>query len=315
MKIAFHTNKLCVRGTSIAIYDYARYNEEIFKNTSIILIPEKSISECEPIALNRFSNRFLVKTYKDLEETLKDLGCDILYCIKYGLNDGIYSKNIKTVIHCVFDMTEPHGNVYAGVSCNLAKKFNKELFVPHMVSLKKIHNNNLKIILGIPDNAIVFGRYGGIDTFNIPWCWKVIQKIVKERSDIYFLLNNTVKFEDHPQIKYYKNIVSEDDKNKFINTCDAYIECGTLGHSFGLAIAEFSTFNKPIIAYKGQNIWNTAHFDVLGNNAMYFQDENEFKSLLNNFKTEDYINKDLNFYKEYTPENVMRKFNQVFLTE
>jgi hypothetical protein len=315
MKIAFHINKLCVTGISVALYDYALYNEKLYNNTSIILIPEKSIADCEPIALNKFSKRFLVRTYKDLEETLSCLKCDILYCIKYGINDGIYSKNIKTVIHCVYDMTDSHGNIYAGISCNLIKKFNKHLFVPYMVSLKKIHNNNLKILLGIPNDAIVFGRYGSIYTFNIPWISKVIEKIVKTRHDIYFLLNNTVLFDYHPQIKYYKNIVSEDDKNKFINTCDAYIECGTIGHSFGLAIAEFSTFNKPIIAYNGQDIQNTAHFDVLKDNALYFQDEKQFKSLLNNFKKEDYIDKDLNFYKEYTPENVMKKFNEVFLTE
>jgi hypothetical protein len=314
MKIAFHTNKLCVRGTSVAIYDYAKYNEEILKNDSIILIPESSISDSEPIALTRFSNRFLVKTYRDIEQTLKDLKCDILYCIKYGLDDGIYSKNIKTVTHCVFDMSQRHGDVYAAVSSTLAKKFNQSVFVPHMISLKKIHDRNLKTLLGIPDYAIVFGRYGGIDTFNIQWCWKVIEKIVEKRRDIYFLLNNTVRFLEHPQIKYYKNIVSEDDKNKFINTCDAYIECGTLGHSFGLAIAEFSTFNKPIIAYKGDNMWNNAHFDVLGNNARYFNDEKQFYEILDNFKREDYIGKDLNFYKEYSPEIVMRKFSEVFLS-
>ena len=314
MKIAFHTNKLCVRGTSVAIYDYAKYNEEILRNVSIILIPESSISECEPISLTRFSNRFLVKTYRDIEQTLKDLNCDMLYCIKYGLNDGIFSKNIKTVIHSVFDMSQKHGDVYAAVSSTLAKKFNQSVFVPHMISLKKIHDRNLKTLLGIPETAIVFGRYGGNDTFNIQWCWKVIQNIVNSRQDIYFLLNNTVKFDEHPQIKYYKNIVSEDDKNKFINTCDAYIECGTLGHSFGLAIAEFSTFNKPIIAYKNDNMWNTAHFDVLGDNGLYFRDEKQFYEILDSFKKEDYIGKDLNFYKEYSPENVMKKFSEVFIS-
>jgi hypothetical protein len=314
MKIAFHTNKLCVRGTSVAIYDYAKYNEEILRNESIILIPESSIPECEPISLTRFSNRFLVKTYRDIEQTLKDLNCDMLYCIKYGLNDGIFSKNIKTVIHCVFDMSQKHGDIYAAVSSTLAKKFNQSVFVPHMISLKKIHDRNLKTLLGIPESAIVFGRYGGVDTFNITWCWDTIEKIVRERSDIYFLLNNSVKFHEHPQIKYYKNIVSEDDKNKFINTCDAYIECGTLGHSFGLAIAEFSTFNKPIIAYFGSNVWNTAHFDILGDNGIYFRNEVEFYHTLNTFRKEHYIGKDLNFYKEYTPENVMRKFQEVFLS-
>ena len=241
------------------------------------------------------------------------MNCDVLYCIKYGLNDGILSKKVKTIIHCVFDMTEPHGDVYAGVSSSLSKKFGSTLYVPHMISLKKNNNSNLKTILGIPENGIVFGRYGGIDTFDLKWCWNVIEEIVNERDDIYFLLNNTVKLKEHNQIKYQKNIVSEEDKNKFINTCDCYIECGSLGHSFGLAIGEFSVFNKPIMAYKNKNIWNRAHIDILGDNALYFENKEEFKSLLCGFRKDYYIGKDLNFYRDYSPEKVMEKFKAVFL--
>jgi hypothetical protein len=312
MKIAFHIDKITVRGSSVAIYDYAKYNEEILKNKSVILFPESEIINCEPIALKRMS-RFLVITYKNLEETLQRLGCDMLYCIKYGYNDNVYSKNIKTVIHCIFDMSQKHGDVYAGVSSTLSKKFNQTCYVPHMISLKKIHNLDLKSILGIPENALVFGRYGGVDTFNITWCWKIIERIVKERKDVYFLLNNTVKLKEHPQIKYYRNIVSEDDKNKFINTCDAYIECGNLGHSFGLAIGEFSVFNKPIIAYRGKDVWNTGHFDILGDGALYYKDEEDFYDILSRFNKKDFIDIELNFYKDYSPEKVMEKFKNVFI--
>ena len=60
-------------------------------------------------------------------------------------------------------------------------------------------------------------------------------------------------------------------------------------------------------------MWNTAHFDVLGDNALYFRDEKQFYEILHSFKKEDYIGKDLNFYKEYSPENVMKKFSEVFI--
>ena len=36
MKVAFHTNQMCLRGTEIAIYDYAKYNREFLNNESII---------------------------------------------------------------------------------------------------------------------------------------------------------------------------------------------------------------------------------------------------------------------------------------
>ena len=36
MKIAFYDNSLCLMGTTVAIYDYANYNESILGNESFI---------------------------------------------------------------------------------------------------------------------------------------------------------------------------------------------------------------------------------------------------------------------------------------
>ena len=36
MKIAFHLDNLSLRGTTTAILDYAKYNEELLNNKSII---------------------------------------------------------------------------------------------------------------------------------------------------------------------------------------------------------------------------------------------------------------------------------------
>ncbi len=35
--VAFHSNQLGIRGTEVALYDYARYNEEILGNKSYII--------------------------------------------------------------------------------------------------------------------------------------------------------------------------------------------------------------------------------------------------------------------------------------
>lgn len=315
VKIAFHTPLFCVRGTSVAIWDYAHYNEEILKNQSVIILPEEGIFKSDVQATVHFASRFSILTYKkgELDNILKEEKCDILYCIKYGKNDEIYSKQIKTVIHCVFDMSEPHGDIYAGVSNAIAKKFNKELFVPHMIGLKPENNGNLRNALKIPDNAIVFGRYGGQDTFNILFCWRVIQEILDIRKDIFFLFINTPQNVVHKNIFYLSNIVENKDKNIFIETCDAYLECGTLGHSFGLAIGEFSVHNKPIIAYKSEELWNTSHIEILGNKGIYYENQKEFYNILNNFNPNDYKNKDLNCYKDYSPEKVMQIFKKVFI--
>ncbi len=316
MKIAFHTNQFSIRGTEVALYDYAFYTETLLHHTSVILVPESSNSEGknDKDIISKFMSRFQVYFYKsleDMENFLQD--CDLLYCIKYGTNDGIISKNIKTVIHCVFDMSEPHGNVYVAISEAIAKKFNRTEFVPHMISLKpSITKDNLRKELNIPKEAVVFARYGGEDTFNLPFCHEVIKQIVNERKDIYFLFINTPSFYEHPQIIHLGKVITDEEKNRFICTTDAHLECSNFGHSFGLSLAENYMNKKPPICYNGW-IWNRAHLDILGNEAITFKTKEEFYDILVNFNPKDYEGKEFNAYKEFSPEKVMEQFKKVFL--
>jgi hypothetical protein len=315
-KIAFLSPVINIRGTCVAMYDYADYSEKLLGNKSIIVVPSNHTDKSDIIAINKFVSRFPLLTYdsiNDLDNILENEKCDILYCIKYGTRDDIFSRKIKTVIHCVFDLSQPHGDVYTAVSLTLAKKFNTTSFVPHMISLPPSETKeNLRKDLSIPEDAIVFGRHGGQDTFNIGFCWEAINFIVKTRRDIYFLFINTPQIVKHPQIKYLPSIVTNDDKNRFICTCDAHLECNTLGHTFGLSMGEFSINNKPIIAYKG-SLWNTAHLDILGDKAFYFKDKAEFYDILTCFNRKKVQESNWNCYSDYTPQKVMEIFKKVFI--
>ena len=327
IKIAFHDNTITVRGSSVAVYDYAHYNEQLLGNLSIIISPYTDATD--RAALVRFTKRFPVFHYStpdELEEILQRERCDILYCIKYGKDDGVKSNRIKTVIHCVFDMTQPHGDVYAAVSSTLATKFNKTLFVPHMISLSPVPVPTSTYRDSLPEDAVVFGRYGGMDTMDLLFCWRAIELVLKSHTNIYFLFANTPQQLLHPNIKYVDKLLTEDDKRRFIYSCDAYIECSSMGHTFGLAMGEFSICGKPIIAYRGYalhydyalpgikgNIWTGAHIDILGNKGIYYQDEKEFYHILTSFRKRA-ENGDLNAYRDYTPERVMSKFKQVFIS-
>jgi len=315
VKIAFHQPQLDVRGSCVALYDYALHNETILKNQSIIVVDGRKKSNNDIDAVLKFCRRFRVFFYNDcdhLHNILLTENCDIIYTIKYGKKDDIVFPDIKTVVHCVFDLSEPHGDVYAAVSSTLAKKYNYPLYVPHMVSLvPSLTGENLRSQLGIPNNALVFGRHGGHDTFNIPFCINAIAEIVQTHKNIFFLFVNTPIFFKHSQVIFLPPFIHNDDKNRFIQTCDAHLECGTLGHTFGLAMAEFSVNNKPIIAYKGK-LWNTAHLDILKDNAIYFTTENEFKDVILSFDPIIY-KRDMNCYKEFSPQKVMTLFNDVFI--
>ena len=256
VKIAFYNSTMCVRGTSVALFDYAKYSQEILKNESIIITPVARLSDCDLRGLTHFMQNFIVKTHTDLDDLdriLLEEKCDMLYVIKFGNNDGILSKKVKTVIHCVFDMSQPHGDVYAGVSHTLAAKFGKTLFVPHMVSIEPDFSDNWRRELNIPENAIVFGRSGGPDTWNLSFSWEVIFEVLAETQNIWFLFINTI-IPCHPRIICLPKVTENKEKSKFIATCDAGMELGTMGHTFGLNLAEFSIHNKPLVIYKPEPV-------------------------------------------------------------
>ena len=87
MKIAFHSNQLGIRGTEIALYDYAYYNRELLNNESVII----SDANSDLAALDKFTNEFDVFLYKDFSEVhqyIQQQNIDALYYIKAGFNDG-----------------------------------------------------------------------------------------------------------------------------------------------------------------------------------------------------------------------------------
>lgn len=313
--IGFLTPTINIRGTCVSIYDYAHYNETLLHNKSIIITQKID----DNIAYRHFKNRFQVLIYtnnSELDNLIQNNKIIIVYHIKYGKNDSYIPKYCFNVIHCVFDMTEPHGDVYAAVSKTLANKFNKHLYVPHMVSMTYDPlQQNLRKELHIPDNACVFGRYGGLDTWNLSYTWSVLTKILNEFDDVYILLINTPTIQ-HKRVINLEPITDIRYKKLFINTCNAMICPESLGHTFGLTCAEFASQQKPIIVYNGDNVWNKHHLDVIGDKGIYFQNRDQFEKVLIEFYNNRslYISrKDLNVYSEFTPESVMKIFNQVFI--
>lgn len=316
MKIIFHSKQLDVRGTCVSLYDYAFYHEKLLGGKSVILTSK--IHNHDEMVLQKFARQFEVRFYTDeldIDSLVSD--CNIFYTIKYGkISDSYIPKTIKTCVHCVFDLSEPHGDVYAAVSETLAKKFNHPIFVPHMIGLipekpsEKVET--LRDFLKIPPKCIVFGRHGGEDTFDLQMAKNAIIRTVLSRQDIHFVFVNTPCFISHQNVHHIHKIINMSEKNRFIMTCDAMIHAQSLGETFGIAIGEFSVNNKPIIAYNGP-VWNDNYKKILGDKALWYTTEDECYTILNTFNPLEYSNKDMNCYKEFSPEKVMEKFKNVFM--
>lgn len=328
--IGFYSSQLCVRGTEVAIYDYAHYNETILGNKSVIFHNGDSPNN-DVLTVKKFSDRFPViplvggflpnSRIADgaivselLNKEIKRAGVDALYIIKCGYkSDGILPTACKTLIHCIGTSppSEKHGDVYAYGSYWLSEHCSNGAIpaVPYMVDLPEV-SDDLRLELGIPENAIVFGRNGGADSFDIYWAKQVVAFVTQNRNDVYFLFQNTDKFYDHPRIIHLPSNPNLDYKVKFINTCDAMIHAREIGESFGLSCGEFSIRNKPVITWYGSQERN--HIYILGDRGIYYNNPQELFDILMSFQKQNPC-QDFNCYREYSPERVMKTFKSVFL--
>ena len=337
MKILFHSNQLSLRGTEVALYDYAHFNELYLHNESIVAT--RRDGNHDSTAVEKFTNRFKVIFYDNLTELQKyvnDEKIDVFYAIKSGKNDGVVLKKIKNCIHVVFKHRDFHGDVYAYVSEWLSKEMTggKNPYVPHMIYLPEV-DGDLRSQLGIPQNAIVFGRYGGQDTFDLPFVKRLIYKITAKRKDIYFLFMNTDNFlrnKSYFRNKWLNKIASSvmfpkgeisnviflDGvadliyKRKFIQTCDAMLHARRQGESFGITCGEFSICNKPVITCDAPYIKERSHIEILNNKGIYYSNYQTLKKVILQFKKEE--GKTWDAYSEkFNPQAVMDKFKEVFI--
>ena len=176
MNVAFLSGQLNERGTTVALYDYAHFNETLLNNKSFIF----TRSGQSPEVMDRFVKRFDVVTFDDTGDAnrlIAENGIDVCYLIEHGRRpDSSYSlpDGCKTVVHCVLKSNDPHGDVYACISDEVNKRSGTRFpVVPHMVHLPEV-DGDLREELGIPATATVFGRHGGHDTFNLQFVHKTI---------------------------------------------------------------------------------------------------------------------------------------------
>ncbi|MHC4514367.1 MAG: hypothetical protein ACYTGW_19710 [Planctomycetota bacterium] len=315
--IAFDSGHLLERGTDVALYDYAHFNETLLGNRSLVLCPAAADLSC----IDKFRSRFSVLLYRnrcDLEHLLQ--GVELYYRIVSGERSGeelVRPPGGRLGIHCVFRATEPHGDVYAAVSSWVARHRSggdpadvpRVPHVPHIVHLPAV-DDDLRGQLGIPANATVLGRHGGFDTFNIPFAREVIRLVLSQRDDLWFVFLNTRPTLEHPRVCYLPATSDMVHKTRFINTTDGMIHARAEGETFGLSVGEFSIKNKPVITWADG--YDQHHVEVLGNKGIYYRTPEDLYRILMSFRPMPDGNWDA-FSAEFSPEPVMRKFAAVFL--
>ena len=249
-------------------------------NKSLVLSNKESKNN-HSAAIEKCSSRFDVVAYDDFfaaDQDLKKFDAELMYMIKSGKNDNLISRQVPTMVHAVFPTSplQVHGASYAFVSEWLSRRCsaNRIPSVPHIVELPKLEGN-LRSDLGIQKHEKVIGSYGGQHNFDIADARSAVAELAVKRTGLRFLFMNIEPFIDHANVIFLPGNADANYKVRFINTCDAMLHGRRLGESFGLACAEFSIRNKPIITYKYNK--HTHHHDVLAEQGRYFSDK---KSLI-----------------------------------
>ena len=315
MKIAFHDNSLSLRGTTVAIYDWAYWTRHYLGVDPIIMYDTKHPANSGDV-IEKFKKEFPVFGYdkkSQIDEILSKNNCEFFLMEKGGKPDGVISTVSKNLVNAisVCSVSDIHGDVYAMGSKWLSKITNYEIpYVPYMVDLPDI-NEDMREELGIPKDALVIGRNGGSDTFDIPFVKQAIQVVLNERKDIWFIFQLTDKFIDHERVIFLPGSSDMNTKVRFINTSDAMLHARYVGESFGLSCAEFSIRNKPVITYEKSPERN--HIDTLGEKGIYYENYSEILHILRNLDKKEINSLEWNCYQDYTPEKVVQKFKEVYL--
>jgi hypothetical protein len=337
MNILFHSNQLSERGTEVALFDYALGNQNVLKNTSFIAAPQNKILDAN--VLNKFQKEFTVclyNSYRELQDFCEANSIELIYKIIHGgEEETITCSDIPHLMHCVFSTTKPHGTFYCPISPFLNRWYRtKYPVLPHIVRQFPGTIKHLRDELNIPKDALVFGGYGGEGSFNIQFVKDAICKIAKIRRDIFFMFMNFKPFADNEggNIIFLPKNTDMEYKETFINTCNAMLHARDDGETFGLAVAEFSIKNKPVITwvpdvfhnpkfclktfrnyiFRRSYMYATAHLDFLGKKAIRYTSEEDLTDIFLNFR-EKYIC-DINYdcYSErFNEEKVMRVFEKI----
>jgi hypothetical protein len=339
--VLMFTTSLSERGTSWQLYQYAHYAEELLgmKGRLYFIYPLDSSDFSQDMG-NLFKARFGVDHIFEIPTTdllsvnidaLVDRGITHIYNIAHGLINECPKKRpdfAKILYHCVFYATTPCGDAYARISSSVATadsdtSHNTVPVVPHIVEwdASLANGDSMRGELGIPADAVVFCRHGGKDSFDISFVRDMVIDVARHHpNDKYFIFMNTELFTAEPlkNIIHIPGSINEQTKLRFIRTCDAMLHARDNGETFGLAIAEFSVLNRPVITSTAHTDNGDArnHIDLLQERGIYYSNSETLREILINFDGSKYVNTDKlrwNSYGQFRPRNAMRRFEEVFL--
>jgi len=313
MRVSFDGGRLNERGVAVALYDYAFHARALLGVEPVILHDASGSVDDEQVA--RFARAFAVRPYRSPEqrlEAIEDERIDVAYVLKTERARYPLSPAHRTAVHEVFRFFNPHGDAYAYISAWLAAAAAASRYpaVPHIVDpLKPL--GNLRSEFGVPADAVVVGRHGASNQFNVPFVKHAIEAALAARSDLWVMLLNTDRFSNHERIVHVPRPPDRQRVADFVASCDIGLNARRVGESFGLAIAEFLAQDKPVLVWQGGRDRN--HLLLVDDVRMQYRTREDLTRALVEFKPRPGDGAWRKRVEPFTPEAVMPLFARVFL--
>ena len=297
-RAGFYEGCLGFRGTTRAILAYAKGLQDHSREISSTYYFQKSNKNNLQAAKLFISSGIAIEEIQNVSE-LSEKSLDFLYHITSaapGEINWLKDKAAKTLLHQV-GVQKPDTDAstyfaYASHWQSFSFTDGKAHVLPHVIenpadimkNCPAISKQTSRIYFDIPNNAIVLGRHGGIDTWNLPFVNSVISDIIQTRKDLYFLFLNTPKFIDHPQVKFIEGTHDNYKREIYLSACDAMLHARWEGETFGLACAEFLIRQKPVISWAESRERN--HFLMSENSIITYNLPFDLHALLQSISTE-----------------------------
>jgi glycosyltransferase involved in cell wall biosynthesis len=340
VKILLHDNSLTERGTTVAVTAYARALRDQFGASVQIAYREDTASR--PAVVNTLKKEFDLIPYwnhSSLQRHVSAAKSDFFYAIKAGAWDNVVVQGPRNLVHAVFQEYQPHGDRYAYVSSWLASKMRRNRrkrlkfhaqktfrqtgfrvaenakqfdFVPHIVQPVD-RQSDYRHSLGIPSDAVVVGSLSGSSQFDISFVRQWLHELVLKDPNTYVVCPNLRPFADHPRLRFIPTIVDVQEKFDYLHSLDVLIHARSMGETFGLAIAEALAVGTPVLAHTGGRDRN--HIEMLAGSGWLYATRDDLETRHRNLvlHRDAAINQAKQLTEPYSPQNVMRRFSEIFL--
>jgi len=310
--IAFDGRVLNERGTTSAIYDYAEAVEQELGHKALIL-HQTGADAFNPGIAAHFARRFEPVTYTDVDDMRRKVrasGAEVLYAFNFTPDQDRRVEGVRNAAHVLFQHYRPRADVYAYISEWMADHMGGAPWVPHIVNVTP-PDRSLRKDWGFPEDAVVLGRHGGYDQFDLPFVKGAVAEALERRRDLYFAFLNTEPFIQSERVKFIPTVYDMTEKSNFVFSCDAMLHGRKAGEGFGLAPAEFLALDKPVICWEGGKDRN--HLWMIPDHRYVYRTATDLMRILLTFEPQPSTGYYRAAVEPFKPAAVARRFSDVFI--